>query len=363
MRMQSILCLSALGALASGCSVDVYHYGAKNLVYAPCSRLNGAKECVRSDTLAEESWRSFQQNSPGTHFSKDFGSGYVFGFADYVEKGGSGNPPVVPPLRYRKVRYETPEGHQQIADWFAGCRAGVAAAMASGYRQNVILPMAVPPPKPDMSAYAMQMQQMQGMNPEREPVLPAPTPVAPPAEPVPAPAGLPSLPGAPPPNLPPANLPPHGVAPSVPSPASSSPHAALWPEPLPAGVRLTPPPQVRTTTVPGPWEDIKPTAAPADPGDAPQRLAAGLEEPTIDDRRLLNDLRPVQPGVWVPARSLPRVDPAREGGAAPERKSVAVGSPATPMAARSVRAEAPPPLDQTDDSAVIVSHRGARWQN
>lgn len=373
MRIRAMLAVSCASALAAGgCSVDVLHYGAKNLVYTPCSRLNGAKECCRSNTLAEESWRAFQKNSPGTQFSKDFASGYVFGFADYVEKGGSGNPPVVPPLRYRKVHYETPEGHQQIADWFAGCRAGAAAGMASGYRQNVILPMVVPPPKPDKSEYVIQMQQMHGMIPhsEHEPTLPSPTPVErvpapgpPPDPPPPAPIPAP-LSSVPAPVRSPSQIPTnpllHGAAPAGPAPASSGTQAQM-PAPRPAPGPLTPPLPVPTSLESR--EGAAATGTPAAVSDASQRLAGRLDESRTDDRRLLKDLAPVEVGVWVPTRNTQRPDAGHGNTATPEKKAVAGGTGSVPVAARTVHTDASLPATPADDAGVIVSHRGARWQN
>lgn len=422
MRMPAIVLVSGLSALALGCSVDVLHYGAKNLVYAPCSRINGAKECVKANVLAEESWRHFQTCNPGTNYSKDFADGYVFGFADYVEKGGPGIPPVVAPLRYRKVHYETPEGHQQIAEWFAGCRAGIAAAMASGYREYVVLPMSVPPPKPDPST---AWGNHPGM--EVEPVLPiprpapvervlppAPTPMSPPA-PVPAPVTAPAPVAAPvtapfpmssapaplaapapvpapltapeaasvpltapvapaplpaptraptpmtPPNLPPADAHRPAAEPVSPVAPVSGPRAYTWPPATPV-FRTTPPPPVRTT-MPPPWEEAKPaTRTLADPSTEAQRLAAALR-PVAPPEAPLGAESPVDTGVWMPTRGSVTRDVARDPLGAAEPRPIAVGQPVkgTVPPEAALRSEAPPPPSPT--AADIVSHRGARWQN
>ena len=82
--------------------------------------------------------------NPDHPYSVDYRRGFVDGFADYLYAGGSGEPPVVPPWRYRKASYETPEGYAAIEDWFAGFRHGANVALASGLRNLVVLPVALP---------------------------------------------------------------------------------------------------------------------------------------------------------------------------------------------------------------------------
>src|SRR5262249_8215357 len=115
-------------------------------------------------------------------FSCDYREGFVDGFADYLYYGGcnggpagsgcatgqcgatnagNANPtvnagapgesveypvcPPVPPGRYRRKRYMTPEGCAAVEDWFAGFRHGAATAMASGLRNLVVIPVQCPP--------------------------------------------------------------------------------------------------------------------------------------------------------------------------------------------------------------------------
>jgi hypothetical protein len=74
--------------------------------------------------------------------SKDYAEGFKDGFIDYLQFGGSGQPPYAPPKRYWGPNYRTPEGYRAIEDWFAGFRHGVTAAKESGYRPWVTLPSA-----------------------------------------------------------------------------------------------------------------------------------------------------------------------------------------------------------------------------
>lgn len=78
-------------------------------------------------------------------FSADYERGYKDGFTDYLDFGGCGEPPPVPPRRYWKNAYQTPEGHQAIQDWFAGFRNGVSDAEASGWRHFATVPSSVVP--------------------------------------------------------------------------------------------------------------------------------------------------------------------------------------------------------------------------
>jgi hypothetical protein len=73
-----------------------------------------------------------------------FHEGFVEGFVDYVEAGGTGEPPYLPPFRYRLTEHRTPEGQAAIRDWYAGFREGSAAAKASGLRELNYVPLPGP---------------------------------------------------------------------------------------------------------------------------------------------------------------------------------------------------------------------------
>src|SRR5262245_49080136 len=84
---------------------------------------------------------------PGVVPSDAFHDGFVEGFIDYVEAGGTGEPPYLPPFRFRLTEHRTPEGQAAIREWYAGFREGAAAARASGLRELnfVTLPGPVAP--------------------------------------------------------------------------------------------------------------------------------------------------------------------------------------------------------------------------
>lgn len=109
-----------------------------------CRTADDILERKRNYELAEETWQSLAHADPGQHHSADYVQGFKDGFADYLQAGGSGEPPPLPPRHYWKMTYETPQGHQAIEDWFAGFRLGAAVARESGYREWVTIPSALP---------------------------------------------------------------------------------------------------------------------------------------------------------------------------------------------------------------------------
>ena len=94
----------------------------------------------RDYKLAEETWNAIAQADPSHTYAPDFVYGLKDGFADYLYAGGTGEPPPLPPRYYWKPRYETPQGHQAIEEWYAGFRLGTELARESGYREWVLIP-------------------------------------------------------------------------------------------------------------------------------------------------------------------------------------------------------------------------------
>jgi hypothetical protein len=126
--------------------------------------------------------------------------GFVDGYIDFVEAGGSGEPPFLPPFRYRLTRNRTPEGVAAADAWYAGFRHGAAAARASGLRELNYVPLPAPPvpaaaradgPPPEVPPAA-------GRSPWEVPgtVAPARPPAPPPIPPadLPLPRAVPPLP-------------------------------------------------------------------------------------------------------------------------------------------------------------------------
>jgi hypothetical protein len=181
MRLAHILLAVSFCTLGTGCGIVCY--GSKNLIEAPLDQVSELGECCRNKHMADAAWSEFAKGDAEHVYSVHFARGFKDGYADFLYAGGTGQPPVAPPWRYRKVGYETPQGVQAIEDWFAGFRQGAYAAYANGYRQFVVVPMAVAG-TPVPVQYASQESGASSQGPALPPpkVLPEekPMPVAPP---------------------------------------------------------------------------------------------------------------------------------------------------------------------------------------
>ncbi|HLJ96155.1 MAG TPA: hypothetical protein VKU02_23465 [Gemmataceae bacterium] len=219
MKMQ-VLGISLVFLMGQGCGP--IGYATRTLVVEPwhfCQSLDSLQEMHRNYQLAKEQWNAFLHADPDHGYSADYAAGFQDGFADYLYAGGTGEPPPLPPRPYWRIGYESPQGHEAIADWFAGFRHGAAVAQQSGYRQWVTVPTSLAPRiSGEMSAVELPPSHPE---PATESVLPMPRAVPMPAE---------------------------GLQGTAPAPASAVPPAAAGPTPGPSGaaapaVRVILPPQ------------------------------------------------------------------------------------------------------------------------
>jgi hypothetical protein len=144
MRRNVLLLAIALGTASAGCG-SFWENTARNLTEAPIYGIDTHRITQRNDRLAREAWAEVSQANPKHAFSPDYADGFIEGYADYLESGGNGQPPAVPPYRYRLSRYQTPEGVRAIEDWYAGFKHGAAVAQASGLREVIVLRLSAPP--------------------------------------------------------------------------------------------------------------------------------------------------------------------------------------------------------------------------
>ncbi|MCS6976314.1 MAG: hypothetical protein NZM31_04795 [Gemmatales bacterium] len=155
---------------ASGCLILA---GARNLLVEPVAAFTlDCLEAKRNEALAVAAWKQVLQENPGAEFSVHYAEGFRQGFVDYLNAGGTGAPPPVPPRKYWGVRYETPEGHAAMQDWFAGFRHGADTAAQSGYREFIVLPTPIPPSDPN--PYARQKTTRNGETETKPEELPTP---------------------------------------------------------------------------------------------------------------------------------------------------------------------------------------------
>jgi hypothetical protein len=97
-------------------------------------------EYRRNRALADAAWAETAGHMLTAPVSTDYVIGFKQGFVDYLEAGGPGEPPPVPPRYYWGFRHQTPEGYNAIQEWFAGFRHGTEMAQASGYRRSIVIP-------------------------------------------------------------------------------------------------------------------------------------------------------------------------------------------------------------------------------
>jgi hypothetical protein len=230
MRARLYFWVVGLGLLSQGCG-PLFNT-ARTIVGEQvqyCVDMNDISDCVRFRQMAESAWKLEKESNPECHASADYADGFIKGYSDYLYAGGTGNPPPLPPRCYWKTKYENPEGHQKVQDWFAGFRHGVAEAKRSGYRQFVVMPT---------NSRSINVPQVEYRNPSSPETTGA---SGNPGKPLPdggvsGPGGMPAdvVPQAPPPTPADTDLPP-------PRPAPANEPPAAKPAPAEPGAKLVPP--------------------------------------------------------------------------------------------------------------------------
>lgn len=147
MKRVQLVALFLVLPLSSGCGL--YKQLASNLVIEPLQwdrYTDGIGRHLRDKSLADEAWDEICLRD-GDAYSRHYRRGFYAGFEDYMNDGGTGDPPVLPPRGYWRLYYQNPEGHEAIQDWFEGFRHGASVARASGLRGYVTVPLSSVPPK------------------------------------------------------------------------------------------------------------------------------------------------------------------------------------------------------------------------
>ncbi|MBI3821719.1 MAG: hypothetical protein HY289_03455 [Planctomycetes bacterium] len=138
MRRLHTLALLGVSILCPGCALiqDAH----RNLCLAVTTPIETHRENARNRRWADEAWRQISGTQTYCNRSDDYASGFKDGYADYVFRGGDGEPPLIAPLRYRHLRYQNPQGFLAIENWFAGYRHGAHVAKETGARRWVTGP-------------------------------------------------------------------------------------------------------------------------------------------------------------------------------------------------------------------------------
>jgi hypothetical protein len=200
MKFGRILATALFGTLLSGgccCAPDYFddgrphtffRYAFRNIFLSPIDAAHEHERVCRNQQLGWAAWREICKQEGKDAYPPDYASGFIAGYTDYLTFGGSGDPPPLPPHRYRTPQYETPSGRQAVEAWFEGFRRGTGAAQASGYREAILLPLGrapLPPTVPGAAAWQLgerQRQPFESQQPEAPQELPMPR-VAPDAPP------------------------------------------------------------------------------------------------------------------------------------------------------------------------------------
>jgi hypothetical protein len=143
MRHALGLALMVLSITSSGCAL--VQDSCRNVFVGLKTPVEEHREKARNRQWAEAAWQQVVGScSHGfanhVDYSKDYAHGFKDGFAEYLYRGGDGEPPLVAPLRYRDTRYQNEQGYHAVQDWFAGYRHGAAMARDSGARKWITGP-------------------------------------------------------------------------------------------------------------------------------------------------------------------------------------------------------------------------------
>jgi hypothetical protein len=89
--------------------------------------------------IAKQAWHEVMADMP-VRASHHYARGFICGFADYLYRGGTGEPPLVPPRAYWHLGYQSIKGKQAIDEWYQGFRHGSQECQARGLRDLVMVP-------------------------------------------------------------------------------------------------------------------------------------------------------------------------------------------------------------------------------
>ena len=180
MRWKAVLLIGSLTPL-TGCNLA--YYAGHNLVNEPVERLDEHKLTSRLKAESRTVWRDICRQFSGRTFTPEFADGFTDGYADHLENGGTPSPPAVPPLRYRRANYLTPQGHPLIRDYMIGFQYGAEVASATGKRQFLTVPILLPEnqaqePPLNVSRYPTPPETSTDVPGSVKPATPIPTPKA-----------------------------------------------------------------------------------------------------------------------------------------------------------------------------------------
>lgn len=142
MLRQFFAAMAVLAICLPGCSF--VYYGARNIMVVPARAVDEQLTRVSLKKEARKAWQNIENEHGKKAFCDDYRKGFLAGYQSYVDAGGNGLAPPVPPIHYQKLRYENPAGTEAAHQWFAGYEHGSMAARTTGRRDYRIVPSSSP---------------------------------------------------------------------------------------------------------------------------------------------------------------------------------------------------------------------------
>ncbi|MDY3551870.1 hypothetical protein R5W24_000950 [Gemmata sp. JC717] len=175
-------------ALTSGCNIAAY--ATHNLMNEQSQTLTKIKLRQRMNAAARAAWQEERVRHPPGTYSGAYADGFIDGYTDHLDNGGTPAPPGTLPPNYRRHADDfTPAGQAAQRDYMVGFQHGAEAAAATGCRQNFVVPVVLPVPKPEQPLNIICVPAPANPPPMPKPTAPAARPPA--AEPpTPAPSPL-----------------------------------------------------------------------------------------------------------------------------------------------------------------------------
>jgi hypothetical protein len=143
MRWRSVAIAGALWPAAAGCNIA--HNAARNIINEP--HVVWTQHAIKHDLkkAAKAAWEASRFECPEHADSAAFRDGFIDGYVDYLDRGGNGSMPAVPPAKYTRHKdYFTENGQCLVKEYFLGFKLGRDVAIATGQRQVLTVPVLLP---------------------------------------------------------------------------------------------------------------------------------------------------------------------------------------------------------------------------
>lgn len=169
MRWKTVLLAGLIWPAGTGCNLA--YNAARTVINEP--HVSMTKHAIIHDLRksARQAFEESRASCPEHADSEDFRDGFIDGYVDYLDKGGNGGLPAVPPAKYtRHAKYFTENGQCLVKSYFLGFKYGQEVAIATGRRQYLTVPVLLPVEQTGPPAFNVQPAE------QAAPVMPTPHP-------------------------------------------------------------------------------------------------------------------------------------------------------------------------------------------